>query len=60
MAYFAAAVGLLVGLATGWFGHRRVLTWCEICTRPVGSICLDCRDRARAGKRSQVDFGKAA
>lgn len=61
MADLAFAVGgLLIGLAAGWFGHRRVLTWCIHCTRPMGSVCVDCRDRERARNLSGVNRGKAA
>jgi hypothetical protein len=61
MAYLATAVcGLLIGLAAGWFGHRRVFTWCVRCTRPVGSVCADCRDRERAGNLRHNNIRKVA
>lgn len=46
-------VALLVGFVAGWFGHRRVWTWCSRCTRPVGSVCGACIDRERQGHLAQ-------
>jgi hypothetical protein len=61
MAYAALAVGgLLIGLLTGWFGHRRVLTWCVRCTQPVGNVCVDCRNMERASNRRQIGYREAA
>ncbi len=61
MAYVAFTVGgLLMGLLTGWFGHRRVLTWCVRCTRPVGNVCVDCRDLERANNRRHIGQRKVA
>jgi hypothetical protein len=44
MTYFLTAIAALVaGLSVGWFGHRRVWTWCDQCTRPVGRLCANCQ-----------------
>jgi hypothetical protein len=30
-----ALAALLIGLAVGWFGHRRAWTWCARCGQPL-------------------------
>ena len=60
VAILVAFAALAVGLAVGWFGHRRVWTWCERCTRPMGTLCVDCRDHERRANRARLgaDAGK--
>lgn len=45
MSVVLAMAGLVVGVAVGWFGHRRAWTWCSRCGHGIGSLCLACRDR---------------
>jgi hypothetical protein len=43
-----AFLGLIVGLVVGWFGHRRVWTWCAGCGCVIGTSCNDCRNLERS------------
>ena len=44
----ALTVGGLGGLAGGWMIRRVRIRWCRQCGQPVGSVCIECRDRCRA------------
>jgi hypothetical protein len=44
--------GFLGGCAAGLIGdrllRRMVVRWCRLCGHPVGTVCIECRDRRRA------------
>jgi hypothetical protein len=50
----ALTIGCAGGGVAGWGLRRVVVRWCRRCGQPVGTMCIECRDRHRAANLRQI------